>query len=213
VKKSENSRKYAGKTREEWRNWGERFGKRLEKGSKNFEEELEQLGRDLKRHMEHKGKKIETKCRGIFLGTFGIVGPLIGSVFGLVLLALGVWLLELINMNLHNNFILLLTNFLSTNMPWFFGAMLLFSYTRYSSRLYPEIYWIASPLVTSIGLIIFVWIAAWMLNIINVFVGSSLIESASFFLYDNLFKMFILFVVLGYVIMIVWKSIAKERFK
>jgi len=211
--KKPNEKKYAGKTREEWRNWGERFGKRLEIGGRNVEEELEKLSRDLRQEMKRKGKRIEVKCKTVFLGTFGLIGPLIGSVFGLILLALGIWFLNLINVNLHNEFILLLSAFLSTNLPWFFGAMLFFSYSKYFARGYPEIYWLFSPLVTSVGLVIFVWIIAWMLNIINLFTHNATVESASFFLYENLLKIFILFLVLAYVIMIVWKSVAKERFR
>lgn len=213
AKKPMDKKKYAGKTREEWRNWGERFGIRLESGRRNFEEEVGKLGEDFGKYMEHKGKRLEGKCKNAFFGTFGLVGPLIGSIFGLVLLAFGIWLLNLVNAPLQNGFILLFSNFLFTNLPWFFGAMLFFSYAKYFARGYPEIYWIASPLAKSIGLTIFVWIVAWTLYIISIFVENNAVYSVSLFLYENLLRIFILFVILAYVITIVWKFVMKGRYK
>ena len=180
-------KKYAGKTEKEWRDWGEKFGKRMDQRAKEFAEEVEDLG-------ERFGKRME----GWWFRTFGFIGPLIGSIFGLICLAVGIWVLNMINLPLRSSFILAVSNFLFTNLHLFFGVFLFFGYSDYFSKRYPKTYWMISPITTSIGIVIVIWISVWILNSINTYIGSSVIESLSNFLYVNVWGIFVLFLVLGY---------------
>jgi len=166
----------------------------LEKRAKDFAEEVEAIGKRFGKRMEKKGK--EWECCGP--KTFGFIGPLISSIFGIIVLCLGIWLLNWINIPTGSSFISRLTSFIFTNLHWFFAFFVYSNYTEYFSKKYSKSYWIISPLTTSIGIVIVIWISIMILNIINASVASSIILIASNFLYENLPGFFFLFLVLGY---------------
>lgn len=194
-------RKYSDE--EEWKDWGEKFGKRMEKRGKDFAEEMQDLGERFGRRMDRRDK--EWKYR--WFGVFGFIGPLIGSILGLVFLGILIWLLKFINLPLNSSFISSVSNFLFVNLHWFFAVFLFFGYSDYFSKRFHTTFWIVSPITTSIGTIIVIWISTWVLNLINASVQSSLIASVSNFLRANLLSLFIIFLVLGYVIVIIKKLI------
>lgn len=194
-------RKYSDE--EEWKDWGEKFGKRMEKRGKDFAEEMQDLGERFGRRMDRRDK--EWKYR--WFGVFGFIGPLIGSILGVVFLGILIWLLKFINLPLNSSFISSVSNFLFVNLHWFFAVFLFFGYSDYFSKRFHITFWIVSPITTSIGTIIVIWISTWVLNLINASVQSSLIASVSNFLRANLLSLFIIFLVLGYVIVIIKKLI------
>jgi hypothetical protein len=206
-KPKRNVKRYAGKTEEEWRDWGEKFGKRMEKRGKEFGEEMENLSERISEHFERRGKEWAEECKDWWFGTLGFIGPLIGSIFGVVCLAFGVWVLKFINLPLNSSFISSLSNFILTNLHWFFAIFLFFGYNDYFSKRYPKTYWIISPFTNSIGVIFVVWIAVWILNLINKFTDSAVISFVSNFLYLNLLRIFFVFLVLGYTIIFIKKFI------
>jgi len=166
----------------------------IEKRAKDFAEEVEAIGKRFGKRMERKGKKWEH----FRPKPFGLIGPLISSIFGIIFLSLGIWLLNWINIPMGSNFISRLTNFIFTNLHWFFAFFVYSNYTEYFSKKYSKSYWIISPLTTSIGIVIVIWISIMILNIINASVASTLILTVSNFLYENLAGFFFLFLVLGY---------------
>ena len=174
---------------------------------KNFAEEIEAIAENFSKRMERKGKKWEKKYRDWWFRNFGFIGPIIGSIFRLVFLGLGIWMLNLINLALRSSFILAISNFLFRNLHWFFGVFLFFGYSEYFSKRFPKTYCIFSPIVISIGIIFVIWVSIWILNAINTFAGSSVIASVSNFLYVNLSGMFVLFLVLGYAVKFIKKFI------
>lgn len=202
-KPKKNVKKYAGKTEEEWRDWGEKFGKRMEKRGKEFAEEVEDLGERFEKRFGHK-KRLEKEWWFI---SFGFVGPLIGSIFGLICLALGILALNVINIPLGSSFIASVSNFFLTNIYWFFGAFLFFGYSHYFSKRYPKSFWLIEPITTATGITILAWISIFILGLINVYAGSPFIASVANFLLRNLLGIFVVFLVFGYIVVIMKKIV------
>jgi hypothetical protein len=200
-------KKYAGKTEDEWRDWGESFGKRLDRSGRQFAEEIDYIARRFRNHFDDKGKEWEMKYKGWWFRSFGFIGPLIGSVLGIIFLAIGILVLNLINASLGNGFIFSLTDFLQGNLHWFFGAFLFFGYSDYFFKRSPGFYRVISPIILGIGVVIVIWIVAGILNLINAYAQSSAIGVVSGFLYSNLFGLFVLFVALGYLVMIIKRMV------
>lgn len=200
-------KRYAGRTEKEWETWGEKFGKRMEKRGKDFSEEMGALGKRLGWSRKPKGKRQEEVCRGWWFRTFGFIGPLIGSLFVIVCIAVGIGVLNFINLGFGSSFISQVTDFLFSNLGWFFAVFLFFGYTDYFSKRYPKTYWMVSPIAGSICTVIVIWIAVWLLNLINVYVNSTLIASLTNFLSVNLWGIFIAFLVLGYAVIVIKRFI------
>lgn len=200
-------KKYAGKTEEEWRDWGEKFGKRMEQRGREFGEEMEDLGERFGKHFEHRAKEWKKECRDWWFFSFGFIGPLIGSIFGIICLAFGIWILKFVNLPLNSNFISALSNFFITKMHWFFAFFLFFGYSDYFNKRYQKTFWLVSPVFNSVGIVIVIWVVTWLLNLINGFINSSAISFVSRFLYLNLTGIFFVFLVLGYAIVFIKKFI------
>lgn len=213
-KRTSEVKKYAGKTEEEWRDWGGEFGKRLDKGGREFAEEMEDLGERLNKHFkshreewgERFGRRMERRSRewgkrwdNWWFGTFGFVAPLISSIIGIMLLAFGIVLLDFIYLYVRSSFILAVSDFIFTNLHWFFAASLLFGYSNYFSKMYNKTYWIVSPIIHSTGIVIVIWILIAVLNLINEYAMSNFIAVVSNFLYSNLLGIFFVLVILGYI--------------
>jgi len=194
------TKRYAGKTEEEWRDWGEEFGKQMGK-----------MGEELGRHMERRGREWKREYR-YRCWPFGILGPLMGSIFSIAFLMIGVWLLNFINV-FRINFVLLLTNVIFTNIHLFFVAFLFFGYAGYLSKWYEKSYWIISPIVSSASVVFSLWIATLVINLINLYVGISALSFVSNFLYANLYSFFFLFLVLFYAIIIINKMEEEKKWK
>jgi hypothetical protein len=199
------SKVYAGKTREEWRDWGEEFGMGLDKGGKEFGKSMEEMGGRIREHVKsHRGEWREWRrerrgrLHDWWFGTFGLIAPLLGSVFGIVLLLLGILALNIINLSARSYFVYAVSAFLFSNLYLFFAVSLLMGYGKYFSRRY-GVFWIVSPFIKSIGITFVIWIAIFVLDLINVYSGSSFIAAVSNFLRVNLLGIFVVLVVLGYV--------------
>jgi len=185
--------KYAGKTREEWRNWGEEFGKNIS----NFSEEMEGLGKRFGRRMEK--KRWDRECRYWWFSTFGFIGPLIGSIIGIIFLLFGIWMLNLINTPFGSGFISTISNFFFYNLHWFFGASVLFGYNDYLRKKFSRSYWLFSPIVGGIEALFVIWIIISILVIVGEFTGVLLFSMLSSFFYTSLLGIFMLFVLIGYI--------------
>jgi uncharacterized membrane protein YeaQ/YmgE (transglycosylase-associated protein family) len=171
----------------------------MSRSFRDFGEEMEDLGKRFERRY---GGRRERRKEWWF--NFGFVGPLIGSIFSLLFLIIGIWILDLFNSILGSVFVSALTNFIFVNLNWFFAAFLFFGYNNYLSRRYKS-YWIISPITGSIGAVIVIWLATVILNLINTVPRSSLIATVSNLLSTNLAEIFVLFLVLGYVVTIIRK--------
>jgi hypothetical protein len=197
--------KYVGKTEEEWRDWGEEFGKTMAKRGKDFVEEVEKLSEKFSKHAELKSREFSKDWKMWWFKTFGFIGPLIESIFGVIVISIGILALKFVNLPLHSSFISALANFVFSNLYWIFAAFLVFNYIDYFSKRYAKTYWITSPIIDSIGLAVMILIAVWIINFLNTFVRSSFTTYVSNFLYTNIVGIFFVFLVLGYAIMFIRK--------
>ena len=59
----------------------------------HFSEEVENIGKKLEKKFDDKECKMDDWCKK----TFGILGPLLGSIFGVIVLSVAVWILSLIH--------------------------------------------------------------------------------------------------------------------
>jgi len=198
-------KKYAGKTEEEWRDWGEEFGKTLAKRGKDFAEEMENLSEKFSKRAERRSKEFREDWKFWWFKTFGFIGPLIVSIFGVVIISLGVLALKFVNLPLNSNFISALSNFIFSNLYWIFAAFLAFNYLEYFSKRYAKTYWMISPIIGSIGILVMIFVAVWILNFINIFAQSNFIFYFSNFLYTNMIGIFFVFLVLGYAVIFIRK--------
>lgn len=193
--------RHSDMSEEEWRDWREKFQKRMEKRGMDFAEEVKDLGERFGRRMNRRERK--ERWMGWWSTTFGFMGSLIKSIFGMFFLVLGILALNFVNIPLGSTFISSVSSFFFRNLHWFFAAFLFFSYSDYLSRRFSKTYLLISPIVNSIGAVFVIWVAVWILNFINFYAGSSAISFVSNFLYSNLLGIFFLFLVLGYVLAII----------
>lgn len=167
---------FYGKTGKEWKEWGERFG----------------------REMEKKEWRIEGKSW--WYHQFGFVGPLIASIFGIIGIGLAIIVLKILNVVIGSSFIVAVAEFLFTYLPILFAISLFYGYNEYFSKRYSKHYWIISPLTTAVSVVIAIWFAVWALNLLNVVPQSHLIASVANFLSVNLLTIFGIVLVAGYLI-------------
>lgn len=180
----------------------EELESKIEQRSREFAEEIEQLGRRLGMDIEHAARGQEREHREKWFRTFGLMGPLVGSIFGIVFLAFGLWVLSFINLSLGSVFISDISNFFFSNLHWLFAAFLFFGYSNYFSMRFPKTYWLVSPIIGGLGAVFVLWISVSVLKIINTYASSSFIATLSDFVYGNLWGIFFVLVVFGYAVIL-----------
>jgi len=200
-KKPKRVKRYAGKTEEEWRDWGESFGKRMEKIGREFGKEMEDFAERVAAHAEHKHKHWEQRIKEKCIGPFGALGPFFSSVFGILLVLILYWVLSWVNLHVGNTFTYGLANFLNIYMPWIFLVFLFFNYADYFSKKYWRNFWMIKPITTSIKIVIFILFLVLIFNLANVF------HSLSNFLYTNILNFFVFFLIIGYIVVFVRKNL------
>lgn len=175
----------------------------LEKNAKDFAEEMEALAEKFSERFEGRGHE-DWGFR-----VFGLVGPLIGSVFGTLFLLVFAWFVSLVNAWLGIGLFYSVSSFVRSNIHWFFGLFIFFGYSDYFSRRYRKSYWTVSPFVNGVTVFFVVWMAVFALNAINRHAGSLLIAGLSNFLYSNIFTIMFAFMALGYILILIEKIIIK----
>ncbi len=180
---------------EYWDEWGERFGKKMEKKGEAFERKMESM-------FEKKGKHFKEKWDCTW-HPFGIIGPLIGSIIGIVVLVIIVWIINWINGGLGSTFITSLTGFVSANLAWFFAAGLLFSYMEYISKSLGHFKYFIKPIISAAGIAFVAWLIGAVFSAINVSAQSSFIAKIAVLLSMNVMNIFVAVLALGYVVLII----------
>jgi phage shock protein C len=170
----------------------------LEKGFEQFGEEMEKLGDRLGTKFEKKGDEWDSWFRS----TFGVIGPLISSVIGIIILAVAVLVLSLINVPLQSGFLYNIQVFFMANMGLFFLFILYFSYTSYFSKASPSIYVPFSPILTAIGIVIGFWFTARVITIANISLGINILTLISSWIDRSLFLIFWLVTFIGYLVLL-----------
>jgi len=177
----------------------------LERRIKDFGEEVQELGERLGKRMEELGKRAEKKDHSHeswFSSTFGLVGPFVSSVLGIAVFAIFTWILTIINVPVQSGFLSNITSFLMANIGIFFLIMLYFSYTSYFSKSEPALYWPVSPIFTALGIVIGFWVASEAIKIVNIPLGISWLWTVAVEIGRNLFLLFWLAMLLGYLVLL-----------
>lgn len=170
----------------------------FEKGVEQFAEEMGELGERFGSHCERKGKDMESWSHR----TFGLVDPLLSSVLGVILLAVFLWVLNLINIPLGVGLLQNIHAFLAVHIGWFFLLFIFFSYTSYMSKASPHVYRSLSPIFSAAGITVAVWIIASAVKVVNISIGSKTLTSISAFLEGSLGVIFYVLILIGYLILI-----------
>ncbi len=171
----------------------------------HFAEEVEKLGERFEDEIEEHGDKLEIWFRS----TFGVIGPLLSTIFGIIVISIFIWVLGFLGPVTGSNVLMTLRVFLSVNIGAFFILMLFFSYTSYLSKIRPKIHKAISPLIIALGLTVFFWLLAEGINIANVSLSNPRLSELSFYININLVWIFWIIILLGYLFLILecsWKG-------
>lgn len=184
----------------------ERASRTVEQGLEEFGKEMGSIGKRFEHHgrvfgerMEKKGRKMESSWDR----NLGIVGPFISGIIGLAVLAIALWVLNLINIPLGSAFITSVYDFVFANLPLFFGFFLFFSYASYVSRRHKHAFMPISPITTAICITIAFWIIMSALSLINARIGNQYLDFIAMSGQQNLAGVFIFFLIIGYIVLFV----------
>ena len=205
--KKKRVKKYAGKTEREWRDWGESFGKRMEKLGKELGYEADDFAKRFEKRIEKRHKNWERRIKEKCISPFGFLGPLFSSLFGILLVLILIWFLTWVNSSVGSLFVFNLKNYINVYMSWIFIIFLFLNYTDYFSKNYWRHFWMVKPITTSIKIVIFVLFIVFILN------SAEMLPSFSKYLFSNLLNIFLLFMVIGYIFVLIKKNFLFSRKK
>jgi phage shock protein C len=171
----------------------------LEKGIEQFGEEISRLGERLGARAEAKGKEWEKWFRS----TFGILGPLVSGIFGIVILALLIWFLAFVNVFVGSGVLSNVQFFMLSNMGLILLIMLFFSYASYFSATKPALYRLFSPVFVALKVLVAFWFAAHFVRIANLSVNNPGLAVAGSWLELVMYPVFWIIVLLGYLAILV----------
>ena len=167
-----------------------------EKNVEHFSQEVGDLGERIGKRFEEKGESWDSW----FHRTFGVVGPLISSVFALVVFTLVIWVIGIVNFS-DSAFLLTIRSFLMTNIGLFFLIFLFFSYSSYFSKASRRSYAPFSPLVMAAGIGIMLWIMGSIFGFVADYTGVFALSQAALLLTGNtLFLIFFVVLLIGYAV-------------
>ena len=202
---------------------GKKTGKNIERAAKTFGEEAEELGRRVGRKAEKTGRELEMKMKNVdrhiearghhierridraskgfdswYNRTFGIFGPLLSSLVGLIILRLVV---EVFRIQSHIVPVLGdVGNALYSYIALIFIMMVLSSYTTYIARRYKPFRWV-SPILSAIVVTVILWVVEQILLVNHGYGDESIAEAASI-IGTYLPTIFVFVVVVGYVVQV-----------
>ncbi len=167
----------------------------LDQNVEHVEEEVEALGKK----MEKKGNK----CCAWYRNTFGIAGPLISTIFWLACITFGIWALKFLVLSTGVVPLAGTYDFFLGNIEIFFLIILLSSYLSYFRSVSPKAYAVVSPLSAAFDITVFLWVAANIVQIINVGLKNEVLLNCADYALSNLAAIFILFTFLEYFVLFI----------
>jgi phage shock protein C len=171
----------------------------------HFAEEVGDIGNRIGKRFEEKGENWDSW----FHRTFGVVGPLISSVLGLLVFALVIWVVGIANFS-GSTFLLAVRSFLMSNIGLFFLIFLFFSYASYFSKINRKAYAPFSPLVMAAGIGIVLWIMGHVFGLVGDYTGVMMLSLTGQFLNGIvLFQIFFVALLIGYVVYFVRQAFGK----
>lgn len=183
---------------EEIEQLGKNVGKHAQKHAKSFEQQMKHVGEEL----EGKGKQMD----GWYRRTFGILGPLISSIIGLIILGAIIWIFLLLGAKTNSVVFSDLGSFLRDNIALLFGFSLLFSYTEYGNKVYPKCFRWVTPITTATGIIVAFWLVVNILTILMPELEIPIITPVATAILTNLVVIFLGIVIVGYVLLLLFIS-------
>lgn len=187
---------------------GKNVGKQAQKHAKTFEQRMKTVGDEL----EAKGKQME----GWYHRTFGVLGPLISSIIGIIILGAIIWIFLLLGTKTNSAAFSNLSSFLLAHIALLFGVSLLFSYTEYGNKIYPKYFRWVTPITTAAGIVVAFWLVINILYILVPDLELPIITSAAATILTNLVIIFLCIVIVGYIallLLITTKPIVQEAAK
>jgi len=178
----------------------------FERRMEDFSEEMGEIGERFGRRMERRGRRWEKRgkeCDTWFRNTFGLLGPFVSSVIGIIIFGLIVWVMNFVNAKIGVWLLTEISLFLTNNMGLFFLIFVFFSYTSYFSKFYHKVYMLFSPVSVAFGAAVCFWIVANVLSTVNVSIGSPVLSAIAFHVSENIFSLFWLFLCVGYLVLAV----------
>ena len=170
----------------------------LEDRVDDFGEEVERLGEEFEEKIERGESRIGKKWQD----TFGIIGPLITSIFSIVIFAIILWFLGFLASITGFVYLISARYFLASNLGVFFMLFLLFGYAKYFKRLNSKAYRPIWPLLASVKTVATIWIVASIIIVSGIGCQLQLIKNTAAYALNNLFWIFVFVAALGYLILI-----------
>jgi len=186
-------KKTLGRTRKEWREWGEELGDSM---ASMFGGMNKSARRDAER--ERKARAVRWEWHEHWHHG-GIVGPAISAVMELAFFAFGVWLLGLFGGWIGSAFVAALAQLLSASMPLFFLSFVASSYAR-ASMCCDAACRLVWPPIRAASFAVNVWVFALMLDFVNSYLSVGAFSAATAFLRANIVWAFLLAAFAGYVV-------------
>jgi len=175
------------------------------KDKKSIEEKIEETAEEIGKKTEKIGKEIEKKVDHLgdhinqwYDNTFKITGPLIGAFIALIILRIIIYIIQASGDDIF--IATALGEGLYEYLLIIFISMLLTGYNTYFYRKYKHQYQWIYPLISSIGFIIGIWIAAQIMLIINQSNDTPILETIGTFINTYLIGIFILALIIGYAV-------------
>jgi len=179
----------------------------LENRIEDFGEEIEKLGEEL----EEKVEKGESRIGKKWHETFGIVGPLITSIFCIVVFTIFLWFLGFFAFATEFGALIGIRYFLASNLGVFFLLFLLFEYAKYFKKLNPKAYRPIWPLLSAAKAVVAVWIIASSIIVSGIGCQFQFIKDTAVYALNNLFWIFVFVAILGYLILILSTNTRCEK--
>lgn len=171
--------------------------KSMEERIEDFSEEIDdfgdRLGTELERFDDELGSYNQT--------LFGVFGPFLWSLVGLILIGILVWILNSIGEAIPSTVFIAAGDFILDHLALLFLLLLLFNYFSYFSKRYPDKFKYFSPLTTALSIVVWIWIIGRMLLLMEP--QFDLIRDTVHSLHGNLITIFLLLVVLCYILLLI----------
>ena len=138
---------------------------------------------------------------------FGLIGPAIGAVIGIIFIIISLWTLKFVNVAVQSQFISLMISAVTANIWVFFLFSLAMGYLDYLIKRSPLAFFTLYPVSNAAGITFAAWILSWVFRTVGAFSGVGALLSLGTLARANLAWIFVIFLILGYLSL----SVAKKR--
>lgn len=191
----------------------DKFEKQAKKTEKLIEEKAEQFGEAI----EKAGKRFELKMENAFKdfqkwydNKFKIIGPLIWSFLGLIILRFIILLFK----NADDIDVLMeIGDFLYSYLLILFGLMLLNTFNSYFNRVYKKQYRLVSPAVSVISFVISLWIISKIFIILDTNLDIAILTTIANFINNYIILIFVIVLLLSYIFVLFILPFEKDNKK